>query len=446
MKMKRLGRLMVSVLLGTVMILAFAGCGQPNSTVTNDAVDDTGSDTGSSTEEKVTIRFAFWGIPEEVAVQEEIEAAFEASHPNIDVVLEHVSDAGAFPAAVLTQIAGGNAPDVFYLGEAVVNSFAEKGVLMDQLPLAEASGYDFDDVWEGVKDPMGYNEGHMWAFPKDTTPYMMYYNKDLFDAAGVEYPTADWTWDDFVAKAKALTVKDGDEFLQYGFAPDTWWGPWITSIYKNGGRILTDDGKINMNTPETIEALKWYSGLMSGPDAISPDAEALAGLGQSMTDLFNSEAAAMVSGGRWVSYFTELDTSKWGVVPFPNNGDTSSPLLFVALCMPSSGQHPEEAWEFIQFYVGQEGQRINSATGLGMPILKSVTEEGTWLLEGESESNIDIFLEQFNNTASLPFHEYWQKTIDEIAQGQITDLFYGTITVEEAVQTIDEEANKVIEQ
>ncbi len=426
-------------------LLLTTACGNSNDSKSPAASSTTGNNTSETKE--VNIRFAFWGTPDEKLVQEKIKDAFEKEHPNIKVTLDHVSSANDFPASVLTQIAGGNAPDVFYIGEALVSSFVKKDVLMDMLPLAKENNFDFDDFFPALLDPMGYNDGHMWAFPKDATPYMIYYNKELFDKANVPYPTNEWTWDDFDKAAKALTSEGDSKSKQYGFAQDLWWGPLMTSIYKNGGKLLSDDGKsMRLDDPKISEALDWYKSLMYKDGGVSPTPDGLQGTGMSTVDMFLAGKAAMVSGGRWVSYSLEPLAGKWGVVPFPQKTENSSPLLFVTLAMPKNTEHPKEAFEFIKFYVSQTAQEINSSTGLGMPVLKSVTNSGKWLLEGEPQEHVQVFFDQLSNAKSLPFHPVWSKTIDEIFMREIDPALRNLISVEDALGKAKTEIDKVLNQ
>jgi multiple sugar transport system substrate-binding protein len=399
------------------------------------------SNNSSKDGDKVTIRYAFWGLPEEKDVQEKLKERFEELHPNITVKLEHI--AGDYMGPLLTQIAGGNAPDVFYIGEALVSNMADKGVLLNLMDYANADSFDFNDYFQATLEPVGYKEGNLWAFPKDNTPYMIYYNKDMFDKAGVAYPTPDWTWQDFEAKAKELTVRKDGKTTQYGYAQDLGWTAYMTAIYSNGGTLMSDDGKsLTFDDPKTMEALQWYKDLMYKDGGVSPSPEGIQSLGVGQLDLFNSQKAAMLSGGRWISFFIRDLEANWGVVPFPKgNEEAASPFLFVTLASPKATKHPEEAWEFIKFVVSEEGQQINAATGLGMPVLKSVTEEGSWLQEGESEEHIKIYTDALMNAKSLPFHPQWAKTIDEIAARELDSFWRNKATIEDTVQKVLKEAN-----
>ena len=104
---------------------------------------------------KGEVTFSFWGTPEEVEIQEKITAEFNKYYPNIKVNLDHVSGAGDFNTAILTRMSGGNAPDVFYLGEISVEIFRDKGLLCDMLPFAQRDNLDLGDYWDGVLSPAG---------------------------------------------------------------------------------------------------------------------------------------------------------------------------------------------------------------------------------------------------------------------------------------------------
>ncbi|HZG58520.1 sugar ABC transporter substrate-binding protein [Paenibacillus sp.] len=447
-------KVVVSILLVFALLLAACSSGGGGSTASEPPAASSDSKGGDAAQpapaadsgEKVEIRYAFWGMPEEVAVQEALKKRFEELNPNITVKLDLVSSTGDFFAALLTQIAGGKAPDVFYIGEALVSSLASKDVLLDLMPYAQASGLDFSQYFPANLDPMGYQEGHLWAFPKDTTPYMMYYNKDLFDKAGVPYPTPDWTWDDFVEKAKALTIKaDNGRVSQYGYAADLGWPPMITTIYKNGGTVMNDDRTaFTLDQPESIDAIEKTRRLMY-EDGVAPSPEGLQGLGVGNMDLFNSQKAAMISGGRWVAFFAQPLKANWGVVPFPAGKPGSpSPLLFVTLAAPKTTKYPEQAWKFIEFSISEEGQKIISSTGLGLPVRKSVLDEGGWLLGNEPKEHIGIYRGELEKAASLPFHPEWAKTIDEIMWRETDTVFRNKASAADAVAKMVTEANKVL--
>lgn len=405
---------------------------------------------GESAEDKKNmsgeITFSFWGIPEEVAVQEAITEEFNKEYPNIKVNLDHVSGAADFNTTILTRISGGTAPDVFYMGEVMVPIYADKGVVEDLLPYAEQDSLDLSDYWDGVLSPAGYHDGHLWAFAKDCTPYMIYYNKDMFDEAGVAYPDSSWDFEKFKETCIAMTqTDDNGKVTRYGIAPENGWPAWFNIAYKNGGKILDEEGKRMVVDPNTAEALQFYFDLANVEHcATNPDD--MTSMGGGEIDAFKSGLASMVIGGRFMTYFLKDFDGNYGFTTFPIEKSEVAPLNFVALGMAKDSNNKEAAWEFIKFYCGKTGQEINSATGMGMPVMKSVTESGVWMLEGETQEQLDVILKQFNNTKDHPFHPEWMKLMDDIFARNMTEAARGKTTALEALENAAEEANAYLEE
>lgn len=427
-------RIVFLILCGIIM-LTVAACGNSD------------GEKGGSSDGKTTIRFAFWGQPSEVEVQEKIVEAFEEQNNDIHVQLDHVSSAEDFETSILTQNAGGNPPDVFYAGEVQVQPYAERGLLLDLKSFAEED-LDLDNYFEPVLRAVGYEDGNLWAFPKDATPIMMYYNKDMFDEAGIDYPEPGWTWEEFEQAAKELTiVGDNGRTEQYGWAGDISWMSMYPFIYKNGGEVMDDQGNFTMNNPEVKESLEFMKSLMD--KGYGPTPEAASNIDQDPLEMFNSGRTAMVIGGRWMAYLTlplrdELG-AEWGVVPYPENkSDTPTTLAFVSLAAPKTTEYPEEAWEFIKFYVSEEAQRLNGSTGLGMPVLKSVAAEDSWLMEWEDKGNIEHYTTEMESAKDLPYNKDWALLVDEIQWRQLDQFFRGKKDIDEVLETIDKEVNKEI--
>ncbi|MBO1752128.1 sugar ABC transporter substrate-binding protein [Actinotalea sp. BY-33] len=409
--------------------------------------EPSGTGDGAAAGGETTIRYAFWGVPEEVEVQEQLKAAFEAEHPEITVELDHVSDAGAFGANMLTQIAGGNAPDVFYVGEALVSSFGQRGVLEDLMPYIERDGVDLEAYIDGTVQPLVTPENEMFAFPKDNTPMMVYYNKRLFDEAGVEYPSDDWTWEEMRTAAEQLTVREGNQVRQYGIDYGAGWTTYMPTVYSNGGTLFNEDRTASTYAdPATAEAVQAIADLWLTEPAVAPSPDAFAEMGLNGTDLFLSGRLAMQLNGRWNAFFIRDLEDEWGVAPMPSLEEGKTTSLFVTLAVPENSQNKDAAWEFVKFVVSEEGQRINSPTGLGLPVLESLVEDGpSWLLEGESEDNAAVYLDSLTNRVEpLPFHPQWSETVDEIAVRELDAVWRGESTAAEAGERIDQQIEAVL--
>lgn len=391
------------------------------------------------------ITFSFWGTPEEVEIQEIITEEFNKVYPNIKVNLDHVSGSGDFNTAILTRISGGNAPDVFYVGEVSVEIFNDMDLLVDLLPYAQRDQVDLTDYWPGILSPVGYNEGHMYAFPKDCTPYMIYYNKAHFDEMGLEYPNADWTFEDFTETAKKLTVVDDTgRTTRYGYWAEHGWCAWFAAAYKNGGSIINEDHTRLVNDLNTAEALQWYFDL-ANVHGVTPAPETQTSMGGSATDAFMSGLTSMMIGGRFATYWLRDWDGEYDYTMFPFGKDIYQPLQFVALGIPQASQNKEAAWEFVKFYCGKTGQEINSASGMGLPVMQSVLESEVWLQDWEGEENKEMLMTQLNNTKDLPFHPEWAKLIDDVFYRNLMEAANGQKTAAEALEAAVIEGNTYLE-
>lgn len=121
---------------------------------------------------------------------------FEAAHPGIRVRLEQVP--GDLGRKYLSAMQAGNCADVLNLHWTVVPSFAAKGALVPLDELCRADRYDLDGFFSTMLDAYRYRS-KLYGLPFQGSTYMIFYNKDLFDAARVAYPNENWTWDDFLA-------------------------------------------------------------------------------------------------------------------------------------------------------------------------------------------------------------------------------------------------------
>ncbi len=404
---------------------------------------------GLAADNPVTLTYAYWGQPSEIAAQEAIIEAFHAQNDHIRIESEHVSSTPEFNAAIMTRIAAGNAPDIFYIGEVLVESHIQMGTLLDLLPYAQESGFDLEKFWPSLLPPMGYDEGHLYAIPKDCTAMMIYYNKAMLDAAGIPYPTPDWTWDEYAEMVNKLTIKDDTgRVTQYGSAGDSGWPTWLGFAYKNGGQLIDPEtGRLIPDDPKTIEALQRYMDL-GLVDGAMPSPDQLASLGNSTPqDLFMSNMAATMIAGRWQTFFFKEFEGEYGYINFPNtDSGNGTGMLFVTLAAPVTTQHPKEVWEFLEFYCGELGTTLNTNLGLGMPVTEELAEKGVWMLEGETEAQKEMWMTELRNTKPLPFHTEWGMIIDEIFNRHMTDAARGVTTVAEALKVSAEEANAYLDQ
>ncbi|HLU26920.1 MAG TPA: extracellular solute-binding protein, partial [Glycomyces sp.] len=156
------------------------------------------------------VRVVSWADYRELQIDQEILDSFRVRHPEIPVVYESLEGSGIYREKVLTSIAAGTPPGVFLLDGIDLPAFVNRGVVLDLAPFAARVGVDLSVFHPRLVELFRDGRG-LWAFPKDFTPMVIYYNRDAFDEAGVPYPRPGWTWAEFLETAKRLTRDtDGD--------------------------------------------------------------------------------------------------------------------------------------------------------------------------------------------------------------------------------------------
>ncbi len=317
-------------------------------------------------------------------MDEEIVDSFRVRHPEIPVCYESLEDAGIYREKVLTSIAAGTPPGVFLLDGIDIPAFAATGVVLDLAPFAPRVGVAIDAFAPVMLDQF-QQDGKLWAFPKDYTPMVLYYNKDMFDAAGVAYPDARWTWDDFLDAALRLTRDtDGDGAAdQWGFAWPREFFYLQSWIWNGGGDLLAPDGTRAsgwLDGPESVTALEYYLGL-TREHGVAPRIEMFRrGLGQAGR-LFYSGRVAMMQSGHWntptLLPYEQRGELRFGVAPMPTAAGVPpvSPIYASGWAVPRNAPHRKWAVTVAAFLAGDVAQRIRARSGLGVPGVTAVAEE-----------------------------------------------------------------------
>jgi len=354
-------------------LLLIAGCGKDAGTSGN---DNGNKDNGNkdNKESQITLRIGTWEGGDGLAMQQKVADDYMKDHPNVKIEIESVPD--QYGTKILTQIAGGDAPDIFQIGDGDVRLFMEKGGLEDLTVYAEGSnGINYDDYYENVLD-VGRIDGKLFTMPKDYSTLAVFYNKKLFDEAGVPYPEKGWTWEEFNETAKKLTKVDGKNVAHWGAKlPGGETRFLIPLIYGYGGSVISDDGEKFegfMNSDGTKTALQLYSD-MYFKDKITPsnsDSEAFKGV-----DLFEAGKVAMYIMGRWplTGYESNPDLD-FGIVELPQGpkGEVNS-IFYAGYGLYTKSDNKEAAWDYLKFLTGAPGSSVFADHAFSA--VKSVAEE-----------------------------------------------------------------------
>jgi multiple sugar transport system substrate-binding protein len=295
-------------------------------------------------QEPVTIRMSTWAGVDEAAELQLILDEINASQSDYQIIHEPVPN--DYYTQMKTQLAGNTGADLYWVDQENM-ALKSEGVFMDLtdcLAGAEAgTAGDVNDYYPGILSVNEF-EGGIYGLPWIAQPVVTYYNRSLFEAAGVEEPTEEWTWNDFIEKAQSLTQDtDGDgEVDQWGFTNNSWPPPYIF-IWQAGGDIINADfTEAPVDSPEFLSGLEFWLNTAYNPE-VSPSRELIAE--QGFGEMFKAGKIAMFMGGA-ADDLDRVEGMDVGVVRVPGNPDTGSHTTFAwnaSTVINAQTAHPEEA-------------------------------------------------------------------------------------------------------
>lgn len=348
----------------------------------------------SVAQESTTLLWGQWGSPEEIAVHQQVADAYMEQNP--DVVVELWSQPwGDYFTQLDTLFAAGDAsliPDVFFMTP--VQRYADAGLIQNLDPWLEASGVELTDYWPGALESTSYN-GSVYGLPRDSGVDVLYYDKDDFDEAGLDYPTADWTWADLRAAAEALTITDATgRVARYGLAAEG--GKYFNFVGGNGGGILDDmfnPTRAIIAEPEAVEAIEFFVGMMNDGIAWRP-----ANLGQAGGDqaAFLSDQASMFIQNASRVPALNADGINYDVAPVPtapDGGRQAGNVNGAAWVLSAVTDQEELAWDFIQFLQSPEGgAQVYFSAGDAFPPTESSANSPVFLNPDRRPENKEAWL------------------------------------------------------
>ena len=421
-------KLVSAVICATMLAGMMAGCGNTN---TSSQADNSEGGKG----EPVTISYACWDSKQAKLIQTMADE-FEKENPDIKIDIQ-VNGWDDYWTALEAAGTGGSLPDTFWMHSNNIYYYGSNGQLLDLTDYIEKSDkVDLENYPQQLDDI--YNiDGKQYAIPKDYDTIALWYNKTLFDEAGISYPDETWTWDTLKDAAKKLTKDDGS---QYGFCAGLHnQEGYYNFVYQNGGEIITDDKKSGYDEKATIEGIEeYFSYVKEGlSPAIYDD--------QARAEAIQNGLCAMGLFGSWnLSGFASTDFMKenfdCAVLPSANDGTRASIFNGLGNAIAASTKHPDEAWRWVEYLSSKEGQERQAELGVAISAYDGTADK---FANAYSMFNTKFYIDMVDYAQIRPYSNQTSKWEDK-AYELLKNAYAGNDDVETACKKTAEMMNEAL--
>lgn len=370
-----------------IFTLLLAACGSGNNSTGNNGISQQGlsggnryincpstTNTSAAAAEAGTVTLTVSGFsstPAEDALVQQNLQNFEKLHPNIKVNWSPIP--GDYATKMRANVASNTVPDVFYLQPSMSNEYISAGKLLNLSPYMAHDNVNASDYYSTLLNPFVCTSGQVYGLPKDWNSLGVFYNKQMFQDAGLPAPHVGWTWSDLQTDAQKLTKNAGSPNAVYGVVLSADLSRWGAFLNQAGGSVLNKNGtQAAFNSPQGLKALQYYDSFFKNNTGAMPTTVGAPWNG----DAFGKQRAAMVFEGGWLIPYmtTTYPNVQYGIAPLPI-GPSGKPanLSFTNAWSAYAGtKHPEAAWELIKYMAGPTVQQSNLTAGFALPTLKSL--------------------------------------------------------------------------
>lgn len=397
MKMRKALTLAITMALTLSML---SGCGVQSTSQSTSTEKSTSKDKAT---QKVSIRFATWDADETLNMQQKIVDKFKSDNPNINVTLEGYGN--DYDTKIAAGIGAKDAPDVMYMW-----NYPQYGGALEPLDsYIEKEGKDYKDNFYEALWNYNSSNGKVLGLPVGYTTHVVYYNKDIFDKAGVAYPKDGWTWQDLQDAAKKLTNKSQKV---YGFAfsgkPDPY--DFEMHLWNNGTQYVGKDSKLegNLNSTKAVETLSMFQNMEKQGIAIASE-----GSGE---DEMKSGKAAMFINGSWSMDVLKTAGIKFAVATLPVFESGKKPISIISssgVAISNTSKNKDAAWKFAKYWTSEEANKTR--IGYEIPVLKSVAKSQNLL----TDSTYSVFYTMLNQsqgyTPSSFIYSKWSELSEKLS-------------------------------
>lgn len=381
----------------------------------------------------VTLTYAIWDENQRPAM-EQIADEFESEHDDVTIDIQ-ITPNSEYWTKLQTSMSGGSGPDVFWMNGPRFGLYAAEGQLA---PLTDA-GLEEGSYPESLIDLYTF-DGQVYGAPKDFDTVALWYNEALFDAAGVEYPTADWTWDDVRENAAALTDPDAGVF---GIAAAPYSQEnYFDSIHQAGGYVISEDHTDSgFDAPETAAGVQYWLDMIE--DGSSPTAQQM--VDTIPEDSFQAGSIAMIYMASYMALpFSESAVADdLQVVRLPQGPAGNQSIIHgLANVANAASDNVELASEFAAFASGERAAQIQAETGTVIPAFEGTQQ--VWV-DAIPELDLQVFIDAQENAVPYPISantaEWASPMADTMAQ-----IWAGAVSIEDGLAQINEQMQAALDE
>jgi len=418
------------VMLATAALLA-AGCGNA-----------AGGDPGA-------VRMLVFGAPEELAAYRTLVKAYQEAAPGERVQLVEASDRTDLITRLGTSIAGGAPPDVALINYRFYGQFAARKALE---PLAErlksSNRLDTGDFYPQALEAFRW-QGTQVCLPQNVSSLAVYYNRDLFQRYQIPEPRPDWTWNDLITTATALTRDAGGRVVKgtesegtsrvavYGLGVEPTIIRIAPFVWSNGGELVDDQNRptrFTVDTPQARTALRDFLDLRLAYGVVPTDEEVESEDDESR--FVNGRLAMVMSSRRATTTFRTITDFEWDVAPLPSHGTPAGILHSDAYCMPRGAANPDAAWRFVEYALGPKGAKIMAGTGRTVPSNIAVANSPAFLDPTQPPKHAKVFLDAIDTVRRAPTISTWPE-IEDVTDDILENAFYRGDRLDHVIAEID---------
>jgi multiple sugar transport system substrate-binding protein len=382
--------------------------------------------------------FTFSAAPDHLKDLDKIVAAFEAKYPNITINVQTAAYADYF-TKLQTDFAAGSAPDTFETDYGDFVGYADAGSLLD-LSTVSASDSSFSAA---VYYPKAFSafqyQGKSYALPESFSDVVLFYNKDLFDKAGVAYPTANWTWFDEITAAQKLT--DSAKGIWGDDQPISFFEFFKVLDQAGGSFFNADNTQATFNSAAGVTAAQWLIDKVN-KYKVMPSAAQMGG--QNDEAMFKAGKLAMWHSGIWEFTPMAQTTFKWDIQVEPGNVQKAAHFFANGVAASAKTAHPAEAWEWLKFMsASPDSVTTRVDTSWELPAVSDQSLFASYMTQTPPANRQAVF-DSLANVALQPIIPQ-ESQMQDIVNQALQQAQLGQSSVQDALNSAAQQVNALLQ-